>query len=129
MKKAVIYVRVRVSEGSQEVIDRQLAVCKQYAEEQGYEVVGKYIDNEEFGKPVNRVSLARMLDESRTAAWDAVITYSADRMCRDRRKFLAYDEQLEHNGKSLLIVNAPMDAEFKQCLRAICNMTLIRSKR
>ena len=129
MKTAVIYVRVRVSEGSQEVIDRQLAVCRQYAEKQGFEVVGKYIDNEEFGKPVNRVSLCQMIDDSRSAKWNAVITYSADRMCRDMRKFLSYDEQLERNGKSLLIVNAPMNAEFKQCLKAICNMSLKRSKR
>ena len=129
MKKAVVYVRVRVSDGAQEVIDRQKIICKQFAEKNGFEIVGEYIDNEEFGKPVNRVSLSQMIDDSRTAAWDAVITYSADRMCRDMRKFLSYDEQLEQNGKSLLIVNAPMDAEFKQCLRAICNMSLKRSKR
>lgn len=130
MKTAVIYIRVRVADGSQEVIDRQKAACKQFAVEQGFEIVETYIDNEEFGKPVNRVSLSQMIDDSRTATWNAVITYSADRICRDIRKFIKFENALEKYGKSLLIVTAPRrDTEYRQILRELSKSIRKRSKR
>lgn len=130
MKTAVIYIRVRVPDGSQEVIDRQKAVCKQFADEQGFEIVKTYIDNEEFGKPVSRASLSQMVDDSRTATWDAVITYSADRISRDMRKFIKVKDTLEKYGKSLLIVTAPhRDTEYRQILRELSKSFRTRSKR
>lgn len=130
MKTAVIYIRVRVADGSQEVIDRQKAACKQFADEQGFEIVETYIDNEEFGKPVNRVSLSQMIDDSRTATWNAVITYSADRIFRDIRKFIKFEDMLEKYGKSLLIVTAPhRNTEYRQILRELSKSIRKRSKR
>lgn len=130
MKKAVIYVRVRVPNNAQEAINKQLAVCTQFAKDFGYEVVGTYIDNDEFKKRVKRVSLSQLKKDCRKAKWDAVITYSADRIWRDIRKFVKFEDTLEKYGKSLLIVTVPnRNTEYKQILRELSKSMRTRSNR
>ena len=102
MKTAAIYIRVRVIHFSQEDICKQMAICQQLAEQKGFAVVKTYIDHEEFGKP-SRIQLPQMVEDSRTARWDAVIACSADRLCRNYKQYLAYQRELERNGKKLLI--------------------------
>lgn len=105
MKTAVIYVRVRATHGTQEAIGNQISSCQKYAKENGLTVVKTYIENEEFGKTSNRVSLSQMIEDSRTAQWDAVITCSVDRLSRNLKQFISYKEQLERCGKTLLLAN------------------------
>ena len=129
MKKAVIYVRVRVPNNAQEAIDKQLAVCTQFAKAFGYEVVGTYIDNDEFKKRVKRVSLSQLKKDCRKATWDTVITYTADRISRDINKLFDFEDLLEKYGKSLLFADAPRDAEYIQLLREIRKSLKARGNR
>ena len=44
MKKAVIYARYSSDSQTEQSIDGQLRVCKEYIEKNGYEIVAEYID-------------------------------------------------------------------------------------
>ena len=103
MKEAVLYIRVRGEEHLQEAIDRQISICQKYANENGWTVVKTYIEKEELGKPTNRVILAQLMEDSKIAKWEAVITSSYDRMTRNLKQFVEYMESLRSNGKNLLI--------------------------
>lgn len=130
MKKAVIYVRVRVQNNAQEAIDKQLYACKLFARDFGYEIVGTYIDNDEFKKRVKRVQFNQLKKDCRKATWDTVITYSPDRISRDINKFFAFDDLLEKYGKSLLIADNPeMSTEYMQYLRTLRKAIKERSNR
>lgn len=103
MKTAVIFVRVRVTHNPQEAVAKQLFVCQQYAKEMGLTVVKTYIEREELGKPTNRAEFPQVIEDCRTAKWDAVITCSADRITRNYKQYLVYLQELERNGKRVLI--------------------------
>ena len=119
MKKAVIYARVRDSYNSQEVIKRQKTICQQLANEKSLTIVGYYIDIEKLGTPTNRVALSQMIDDSLTATWDTVITYSSDRICRNIKQFMIIEETLEKRGKSLLIVTSPDHQFYRKLIREL----------
>lgn len=103
MKTAAIYVRVRTIHNSQQDICKQMAVCQQYAKEMGLTVVKTYVELEELGKPTNRTQFPQILEDCKTAKWDAVITCSVDRITRNYKEYLVYLQELERNGKRLLI--------------------------
>ena len=103
MKTAVIFVRVRVTHNPQEFVAKQIFVCQQYAKERGFTIVKTYIENEELGKPTNRMQFPQIIEDCKTAKWDAVITCSADRITRNYKQYLAYQRELERNGKRILI--------------------------
>lgn len=123
MKTAVIYVRVRVKDNAQEAIDYQMAACMQFAKEKGFEIVGRYIDNEEFKKRTKRELLNQLTKDCRKATWDAVIIYSGDRISRSLQKFRKFEDTLEKYGKSLEIVTASaLDIELAKMLREMSKL-------
>ena len=129
MKTAVIYARARNEICSQELIEQQIALCQQVANEKGMIVVKTYTDIEELGKPINRIALAQMLDDSITATWDSVIIYSTDRICRNRQQFEKIESTLEKHGKSLLVITAPDREYYKEIIRNLKKqMKQIRKK-
>ncbi len=64
MKKAVIYARYSSDSQTEQSIDGQLRVCKEYAEKNGYETVAEYIDRAMIGTNDNRQDFQRMIKDS-----------------------------------------------------------------
>ena len=130
MKTAVIYARIRGVKNPHQQIKDQIALCRHYANEKGIDIVGTYTDIEELGEPTGqRAALAKMVDDSRTATWDIVITYAADRICRKRQQFEKFERTLEKRGKSLLIVTSPDHQFYREMLHELNKlMKQIRKK-
>lgn len=62
MKKAVIYARYSSDSQTEQSIDGQLRVCKEFAEKNGYEIVAEYIDRAMTGTNDNRPDFQRMIN-------------------------------------------------------------------
>lgn len=87
MERAVIYARFSSHNQREESIDAQLRECRQYAERNGFEIVGEYCDRAVTGRTENRDSLNQMIREAAKGHWNAVLVYKLDRLSRDRYGF------------------------------------------
>jgi site-specific DNA recombinase len=84
VQSAAIYARISADvEGTGLGVARQLDDCRKVAADRGWPVGDEYVDNDVSaysGKP--RRDYARMLDDLRSGARDAVIVYNLDRLHR-----------------------------------------------
>jgi site-specific DNA recombinase len=82
--RAAIYARISSDrEGDGLAIDRQLADCEQYAEQHGWRVVERYIDQDVSAyKSRVRPAYRRLLSDLRSGTIDGVIVYHLDRLHR-----------------------------------------------
>ena len=79
--KAAIYARVSTADGRQEV-DNQLAELRRFADTQGWEVAGEYIDHESGGRG-DRVEFQRMFRDASQRRFDLLLVWSLDRLSRE----------------------------------------------
>jgi site-specific DNA recombinase len=86
VKQAAIYARVSTA-GQEErhTIESQLVACREYAEHQGYDVVGEFKDDGVSGAvPFDeRPEGARLLEMAQEGLFDRVVIYTVDRLGRD----------------------------------------------
>lgn len=84
MKNAVIYARYSSERQTEQSIEGQLRVCKEFAEKNGQRIVGTYIDRAISGRNVeNRDDFQRMIKDSAKGLFEFVIVYKLDRFARN----------------------------------------------
>ena len=98
MKKAVIYARYSSDSQTEQSIDGQLRVCKEFAEKNGYEIVAEYIDRAMTGTNDNRPDFQRMIKDSFNKKWEYVLVYKFDRFSRDKYQSTLHKHTLKQNG-------------------------------
>ena len=81
--RAVLYARVSVSNGS-DSLDAQLEACREWAAEQGFEVVAEHVDDGISGAKGDdeRAGLASALALIEDGAAEGVVCHRADRLAR-----------------------------------------------
>jgi len=92
MINIVIYARYSSSSQSEQPIEGQLKVCYEYAERNGYKVIGEYIDRALTGKNDSRPEFQRMIADSAKRQFQAILVYQLDRFARNR-----YDSAINKN--------------------------------
>lgn len=80
----VIYARFSSHNQTEQSIEGQLAVCHEYAQRNGYTVVGEYIDRAISGTTDNRPDFQRMLKDAQKRQWQYIVVYQLDRFARNR---------------------------------------------
>ena len=80
MKSAVIYARYSCERQTEQSIEGQLHVCKDYAERNNIIIVDTYIDRAMSGTNDNRKDFQRLLKDSSKKAWDFVLVYKLDNL-------------------------------------------------
>ena len=80
MKTAVIYARYSSDRQTEQSIEGQVRVCKQFAEKNDLIVVDQYIDRATTGTNDNRPAFQQMLRDSKKAHRGATIVYNFDRL-------------------------------------------------
>ncbi|PRX21691.1 DNA invertase Pin-like site-specific DNA recombinase [Orenia metallireducens] len=101
MKKAVIYARVsskiQVEEGLS--IDAQISQLRDYAVENGYEVVAEYVDKGESAKTADRPQFQQMIKDIKNdkGNYDAVLIHKTDRFARNREDSIVYKSLLRRD--------------------------------
>ena len=102
MNKAVIYARYSSDSQTEQSIDGQLRVCKEYAEKIGLIIVNEYIDRAMTGTNDKRPALQQMLYDSKNKGFDFVLVYKLDRFSRSRYDSSVNRAILLKNGVKLI---------------------------
>ncbi|MBR6385573.1 MAG: recombinase family protein [Ruminococcus sp.] len=102
MKKCVFYGRYSSVMQNEQSIEGQLHVCRQYAEQNGIEIVGEYIDRAVSGTTDKRPEFQRMINDSEKGIFDCIIVYKLDRFARNRYYSTLYKKKLRDNGVQLI---------------------------
>ena len=121
MKTAVIYARYSSDSQTEQSIEGQVRVCKQFAEKNDLLVVDQYIDRATTGTNDNRAAFQQMLRDSKKAKWGAVIVYKLDRFARNKYESVVNRKKLKDNGVELVsaMENIPDTPEGKLFLAVI----------
>ncbi|MBQ4648141.1 MAG: recombinase family protein [Clostridia bacterium] len=99
---AVIYARFSSHRQTEQSIEGQLKVCYEYAERNGYTIVGEYIDRAISGTSDARPDFLQMIKDSANKSFQFVIVYQLDRFARNRYDSATYKAKLKKNGVRVL---------------------------
>ena len=75
MHNAVIYPRFSSSGQNEMSIDGQIRVCREYAESQGYNVVGIYPEKARTGTNDSRPAFQKMIKDAASGQFQYIIVY------------------------------------------------------
>lgn len=101
-KRAVIYARYSCDKQTEQSIDGQLRVIYDYAQREGYTVVGEYIDRAKSAKTANRPQFLQMISDSTKHTFEYIIVYKLDRFSRNRYDSAFYKHKLRQNGVQVI---------------------------
>ena len=98
----VFYGRYSDSGQSEQSIEGQRKVCYEFAERNGYTIIGEYIDRGLTGTTDSRPEFLRMIADSAKRQFQGVIVYQLDRFARNRYDSATYKTKLKKNGVRVL---------------------------
>ena len=100
----VLYMRYSSDKQTEQSIEGQERICKEYCKQQGYKIVNKYIDRatSAFKDAEKRTAFNQMIKDSDKQDWQAVIVYKLDRFARNRYDSATYKAKLKKNGVKVL---------------------------
>ncbi|MBE6677920.1 MAG: recombinase family protein [Ruminococcaceae bacterium] len=98
----VIYARFSSHSQTEQSIEGQLKTCYEYANANGYKVIGEYIDRAISGTTDNRPDFQRMIADSSKHLFSGVLVYQLDRFARNRYDSANYKAALKKNGVRVL---------------------------
>ena len=98
MKTAAIYARYSCDAQTEQSIEGQLHVCKEYAERNGIVILDTYIDRAMTGTNDNRPDFRRMIKDSAKRLWNMIIVYKLDRFSRNKYETAIHKKTLKDNG-------------------------------
>lgn len=102
MKKAIIYARYSSDSQTEQSIEGQLRVCREYAQNNDILIVDTYIDRAMTGTNDNRVAFQKMLKDSSRKEWQYLIVYKLDRFSRNKFESVIHKKTLRDNGVTIL---------------------------
>ncbi len=106
--KAVIYARYSSHAQREESIEGQLRECHDYALKNGFIVLDEYCDRAISGRTDNRPAFQKMIKDSESGAFQAVIMYTLDRFARNRYDSAIYKAKLKKNGVKVYYAKQPL---------------------
>lgn len=107
VSKAVLYLRFSSYGQREESIEGQRKACVDYCKAHKIEVVAEYIDRAKSATTDDRPEFQRMISDSSSGVFDAILVYKTDRFARDRYDSAIYRKELKDNGVQLLSVTDP----------------------
>lgn len=102
MNKVVIYARYSSDSQTEQSIEGQMRVCKEYTEKNGYVVVGEYVDRAMTGTNDKRPAFQQMISDSKKHEWSFVLVYKFDRFARSRYDSAINKSILKKNGVKVI---------------------------
>ena len=95
-----LYMRYSSDRQTEQSIEGQNTVCTEFCNQQGYNIVARYIDRatSAFKDTDKRLEFQKMIKDSEKHPWDAVVVYKLDRFARNRYDSATYKNRLKKNG-------------------------------
>ena len=97
MQNAVIYARYSSHGQNEMTIEGQIRFCREYAENQGYNVLTVYPEKAKTGTNDSRPSFQRMIKDAASGTFEVIIVYMFDRFARNRHDSILYKEMLKRD--------------------------------
>ncbi|MBQ8468239.1 MAG: recombinase family protein [Clostridia bacterium] len=121
--KAVIYARYSSAGQTEQSIDGQLRVCREYTEHNKIEIVGEYIDRAMTGTNDNRPEFQRMIDDASRKLFDIIIVYKLDRFSRNKYDSVVYKHKLgQYNVRVVSATEAISDTPEGAIMEGLLEM-------
>ena len=98
MTNAVIYARFSSHSQTEQSIEGQIRVCKEYAQRNKINIIGEYIDRATTGTNDNRPEFQRMIAEANTKQFEQILVYKLDRFSRNKYDNVVYKHKLAQCG-------------------------------
>lgn len=102
MMNAVIYARYSCDRQREESIEGQLRECREYALKNNLCVIDEYIDRAYSAKTDDRPEFQKMITDSSSKKFNAVIVWKLDRFARNRYDSLHYKMILKNNNVEVI---------------------------
>ena len=102
MKTGTIYARYSSNNQTEQSIEGQIRVCREFAQRNGIIIVGTYIDRATTGTNDNREAFQQMLKDSDKKSFDYVLVYKLDRFSRNKYEMAIHRKHLKDNGVKIL---------------------------
>ncbi len=123
MKNAVIYARFSSYAQTEQSIEGQLRVCKEYAERNNINIINEYIDRATTGTNDNRPEFKRMIENAKSKTFDYILVYKLDRFSRNQYDSVVYKHQLKQlNVKVLSATEAISDTPEGALMEGLLEM-------
>ncbi len=103
MKHAAIYVNAKGNHPDQSAT-QQIDICREYALQNGIEIIGTYTDITKPDMPVDRTSLKALFKDSRKRSFDTVLISDFDRLATNLADLLIYHYKLKIKGIDVISV-------------------------
>lgn len=98
----VIYARYSSNKQTEQSIEGQLRVCKEYAERNNLTIMHEYIDRAKSGTKDNRPDFLQMIDDAKKKEFEAILVYKLDRFSRNKYDSVVYKHKLEKFGVKVI---------------------------
>src|SRR6516165_12117347 len=106
MTRAVIYARFSTDLQNEKSTEDQIALCNAHAARRGLQVIQTFEDKARSGASViGRDGLMRLMDASRTRAFDVVVVEALDRLSRDMEDLAGIHKRLSFLGIEIRAVH------------------------
>lgn len=102
MKTGTIYAGYSSNNQTEQSIEGQIRVCREFAQRNGIVIVGTYIDRATTDTNDNREQFQKMLKDSDKKSFDYVLVYKLDRFSRDKYEMTIHKHTLKENGVKLV---------------------------
>lgn len=123
-KKAVIYARYSSHSQTEQSIEGQLKINKEYARREGYEIVGLYVDRAISGTTADRPEFQKMIKDAEKREFSYIIVYKLDRFARNRYDSAIYKNKLKkYNVKVVSATENISDSPEGVILEALLEAT------
>lgn len=93
----VIYARYSCDNQREESIEGQIRECKQYADRNDMCIIGEYIDRAFSAKTDNRPEFQKMINDSNSKKFQAIVVWKLDRFAQNRYDSARYKTILKKN--------------------------------
>ena len=102
MKTAVVYARYSSDNQTEQSIEGQLRVCKDFAQRNDIIILDTYIDRAMTGTNDLKPDFQRMIKDSNKKQWNYIIVYKLDRFSRNKYETTIHKHTLSNNGVRVL---------------------------
>lgn len=107
--KVVSYSRYSSDNQREESIEAQQRAINKYCEDKGYNLIGNYTDLALSATNDNRPEFQRMISDSKSGIFQAVVVHKLDRFARNRYDSAIYGRKLQQNGVKVISVLENLD--------------------
>ena len=124
--RAAIYARFSTDMQSDASIDDQVRTCRDFADQQGIEVVEIYSDRATSGASLMRSGIQKLLRDADANAFDVVVSEAMDRLSRNQADIATIYQKLQFRGVMIETTSEGSISEMHIGLKGTMNALFLK---